>query len=291
VTLIISVLTDEYVALVSDRRITWREVSTTKRQEDSDIKTFNLYGQFIMGFTGLARIDNLRMEAWVSKVLNGVPSSEYFIALREEIEKAFSRLGYTGEIPHAFLAAGYSPISPGGRMYPLSIAVSNSTDRDDHFPSQEVSSKFKIYLDPLGNRRHAIYSAGWPVHDTTRRALEHRVRVVSKGDASNPRLVVMPLVMAMRDTARRSREHVGRSVLFTSLPRCAAPDPGVAVGESVDFHNRTASIYLPEDARNTDDSIFYAPACISPQMHIMGLRVYSGGPISPPREYPEGYPD
>lgn len=84
-TLIISVLTDQYVALVSDRRITTTGGGKPKRQEDSDIKTFNLYGQFIMGFTGLARIDGLRMEAWVSKVLTGVPAHEYFTVLRDEI--------------------------------------------------------------------------------------------------------------------------------------------------------------------------------------------------------------
>ena len=295
-TLIISVLTDQYVALVSDRRITWSEGGKTKRQEDSDIKTFNLYGQFIMGFTGLARIDGLRMEAWVSKVLDGIPAHDYFNVLREEIDAAFHRLRHAGKIPdafpHAFLAAGYAALTPGGRVYPLSIAISNSVDREGHLPTETVSSSFKIYLDPLGNRHHAIYSAGYRMHDTTKQALEHRIRVVTKGDASNPHLTVMPLVTALRDTARRSSEHVGRSALFTSLPRCAVPAPGVTAGlaarKGVDFRNQAASIYLPEDARSTDSSAFYAPACISPQMHLLGLRVYNGGPV-PPLGVEEGY--
>lgn len=241
-----------------------------------------------MGFTGLARIDGLRMEAWVSKVLTGVPTSDYFPALREAIDTSFQRLGYSGEIPHAFLAAGYASLSPGGRVYPLSIAISNSPDRGGHLPTEALSPSFGIYLDVLGNRHHAIYSAGWPVPDTTKRALEHRIRVVTKGDASNPRLAVMPLVTALRDTARRSSEHVGRSALFTSLPRCAAPDPGVMVGENVDFRTRAAAIYLPEDVRSTDKSVFYAPACVGPQMHIYGLRVYSHQRI-PPLGHEEGY--
>lgn len=241
-----------------------------------------------MGFTGLARIDGIRMEAWVSKVLTGVPTHDYFNALREEIDKAFHRLGCAGKMPHAFLAAGYASLSPGGRVYPLSVAISNSVDREGHLPTEKLASNFRIYLDPLGNRHHVIYSAGWLMQDTTKRALEHRIRVVTKGDSANPHLAVMPLVMALRDTARRSREHVGRSALFTSLPRCAVPDPGVTAGESTDFRTRAASIYLPEDARSTDSSAFYAPACISPQMHMIGLRVYNGGPI-PPLGSEEGY--
>jgi hypothetical protein len=165
-------------------------------------------------------------------------------------------------------------------------------DREGHLPTETVSSSFQIYLDPLGNRRHAIYSAGWSMQDSTKRALEHRIRVVTKGDASNPGLAVTPLVMALRDTARRSREHVGRSALFTSLPRCVTPAPGVTAGfpggKSIDFRNQTASIYLPEDVRSADSSVFYAPACISPQMHILGARVYNGGPV-PPLGSEEGY--
>lgn len=238
-----------------------------------------------MGFTGLARIDGLRMEAWVSKVLTGIPTHDYFNVLRDEIDAAFHRLRHAGKIPHAFLAAGYASLTPGGRIYPLSIAISNSVDREGHLPTETVSSSFKIYLDPLGNRRHAIYSAGWPMRDTTKQALERRIRFVTKGDASNPHLTVMPLVMALRDTARRSSEHVGRSALVTSLPRCAVPAPGVtaglAAGKSVNFRTQAASLYLPEDARSTDSSAFYAPACISPQMHLLGLRVYNGGRCRP----------
>ena len=69
---IISVLTDEYVALVSDRRVTWSD----GRQEDTDTKTFNLFGQFLMGFTGLARIGGYRVERWVADILRDVPTEE-----------------------------------------------------------------------------------------------------------------------------------------------------------------------------------------------------------------------
>jgi hypothetical protein len=279
-TLIISVLTDQYVALVSDRRITERRGNLITRQEDTDTKTFNLYGQFLMGFSGLARIDGLRIEAWVSKVLKNVPPPEYFNVLAREIDIAFRGLGCAGKIPHSFLAAGYASIQPDGRVYPLNVVISNNIDCDGKYSAHEPSDHFGIYLGPLGNRRRAIHSVGWTMRESTIRALDHRIRVVTKGEPSNPSLAIGPLVTALRDTARHSKEYVGKEALFASLPRLAVPCPGIAMGQ-VDFRKTAAALFLPNEARNADDAVMYAPACISPQIHIMGARVYSGMPSTP----------
>jgi hypothetical protein len=280
VTLIISVLTEQYVALVSDRRTTRTEGDVVTRQEDTDTKTFNLYGQFLMGFSGQARIDGLRIERWVGKVLIDVPSHEYFNVLAREIDIAFRRLGYSGKKPHAFLAAGYASLQPGGHVYPVNVIISNSIDNDGNFSVQALSDHFGIYLEPLGNRGRVIRSVGWTMRESTKRALDHRIRVVTKGDPSNPGLAIGPLVTALRDTARHSNNYVGQSVLFASLPRRAVPSPGITMGQ-VDFRQTTAALYLPEGVRNADKAAIYAPACISPQMHIMGFRVYSGMPSTP----------
>jgi hypothetical protein len=265
VTLIVSVLTEQYVALVSDRRTTWTQEDVVTRQEDTDTKTFNMYGQFLMGFSGLARINGLRIERWVGHVLAQVPSHEYFNVLKREIDIAFCRLGCAGKIPHAFLAAGYTSLQPGGHIYPINVIISNSIDHAGKFSAQALSDHFTIYWEPLGNRRRVIHSVGWPMRESTMLALTHRIRVVTKG----------PLVTALRDTARISKNYVGQAALFASLPRQAVPCPSVTIGE-VDFRKTTASLFLPEGARNADKAVTYAPACISSQMHMMGLKVYSG---------------
>jgi hypothetical protein len=133
-----------------------------KRQEDTDTKTFNMFGQFLMGFTGLTRIDGLRVERWVGKVLNGVPSTEYFRVLSKEIDAAFQRLGHSGKIPHAFLAVGYASLRPGGYGYAISVLISNSIDHEGQFSPEALSKSFHIYYDALGNRRQAIQTVGWP---------------------------------------------------------------------------------------------------------------------------------
>lgn len=279
-TLIITVLTDNYVALVSDRRTTWVHGDRITRQEDTDIKTFNLFGQFLMGFTGLARIDGLRVERWVSKVLSGVPTHEYFNVLTKEIDAAFRIHGHSGKIPHAFLASGYANLTPGGHIYPMNVVISNSIDQDGVFSKRALSDNFRIFIDPIGNRARVIRSVGWAMRENTMRALEHRIRVVTKGEPSNPSLSIGPLVTALRDTARHSMKHVGSAALFTSLPRCAAPCASVTMGQ-VDFRQTTAALFLPEGVRSVGEATMYAPACIGPQLHIMGIKVYSGKPSAP----------
>ena len=271
-TLIISALTEQYVALVSDRRITWTD---GRMQEDTDTKTFNLFGQFLMGFTGLARIDGFRIERWVSQILSGVPTEEYFSVLAREIDAAFLRLGYCGKIPHAFLAVGYAALKPNGQIYPMNIVISNSIGNDGNFSLSALSPEFGVYVEPLFNRRQVIRSVGWPMREATNRALAHRMRIVSKGDAANPALSVGPLVMALRDTARVSKEHVGSAVLFASLPRCAVPSPGIAMGQ-IDFRRQAAALFLPDTARSASEATIYAPACINPQLHTLGFKLYAG---------------
>jgi hypothetical protein len=284
-TLIIAALTDHYVALVSDRRITRSVRKKIISQEDTDTKTFNICGRFLMGFTGLARIDGLRIEAWASKVLVSVSPENYFTVLTREIEAAFNRLGHAGHIPHAFLAAGFMRDQPTSALRPASITISNSFDANGRFaPGQPVARQFTMQIEALGNRRQVAIAAGCPMHDTTVRALEHRLRVVTKGSPLDPRQSFGPLVTALRDTARRSNDYVGKSALLASLPKAAVPAPYIAAGQ-VDYGAQPASLYLREDVRGTDDAEVYAPAVICPGLHVFGARVYSG----PPRGTPNGY--
>jgi len=163
VTLITGVLTDEYVALMSDRRVTVKSGTRIVSQEDTDTKTIALGGQFLMGFTGLARIDKLRIEVWVGSVLNGVKLENYFEVLRREIEAAFVRERQAGRLPHAFLAVGYASLRPGGPVYALRVTISNSFDHRGRFSTAvPVSPQFRISVERLANRRQLIVPVGHP---------------------------------------------------------------------------------------------------------------------------------
>ncbi len=275
VTLITGVLTDRYVALISDLRVTHLVGQKVISQEDTDVKTIALGGQFLMGVTGLARINKLRIEAWVSWVLTGVPQERYFEVLREELERAFVREGQAGKQPHAFMAVGYTTDQPGGKVSPVSITISNSFDSTGTFsPDAPVLKEFQINAEHLGNRRQLIVSAGHPIHPTARKALEHRIRVVAKGDPGNPALTVWPLLTALRDTARRSRGFVGTTALFASMPKSALPDPSISSGQGMDYRKTVASVYLSDKAHHPADGAVRLPATISQRAHAYGLRVH-----------------
>lgn len=273
-TLILGVLTNQYVALISDRRVTTRVGTRIVSQEDTDVKAIALGGQFLMGFTGLARMDGRRIEAWASSVLRDVKPEDYFEVLRQKIEEAFVRDGQAGKMPHAFVAVGYASLQPGGPVYPLSVTVSNSFDSGGRFSTAvPVSPQFSISIERLGNRRQLIVPAGHPVHKTALRALEHRIRVVVRGEPSNPALTVGSLLMALRDTSRRSGGFVGTAAMFASMPRCALPNYSIAAGE-VDYRKQVAAVFLPDEARNAGDAAIYVPALINQQIHVFGIKVF-----------------
>jgi hypothetical protein len=282
VTLIIGVLTDQYVALVSDRRTTWTENGKVIRQEDTDTKTISLRGQFLMGFTGRARLDGLRIEAWASQKLRDAKPEDYFAVLGLETDTAFRRMRIDGKEPHAYLAVGYASLEPGGHVYPMRVIVSNSIDNNGRFVRDALASGFRMHVTPLGNRGQLVAAVGWRVGKATIDRLSSQIHVVRKGDPSNPALTIGPLVYALRETAKNSDECVGDAALFASLPRRGVPDHSMTSGvfSALDFRNKATSLYLPSDKRRPEDAVWHSAAVIGPGLHVMGASVYSG--VRPP---------
>lgn len=283
-TLILAALTDQYVALASDRRVTERLGSRITRQEDIDTKTFNICGHFLMGFTGLARIDGYRIESWVANVLAKVDTKDYFKVLMGEIDSAFRRLGHAGIIPHAFLAVGFAATRQTEDFRPLSIIISNSLNQQGRFTPTAPGNDFKIHVKPLGNRRQQVLTVGWPVSDDDMATLDYRVRVAARGEPTNPALSLPPLVLALRATADRSQGHVGHSILYASLPRKAVPASYISTGMS-DARNEPTSLFLPQQVRNARKADIYMPALICPELSMIGLQISPQGPIGPDEGY------
>jgi hypothetical protein len=119
--------------------------------------------------------------------------------------------------------------------------------------------------------------------DKVKEILEHKIRVVTRGDPFNPERAAGPLVYALRETAAKSKEHVGKAALFTSLPRCAVPSPGMVTGpmDQLDFRQLAVSLYLPDRVRNPRDADVYMPAFIGPQRNVIGVQIYPGTPKQP----------
>jgi len=91
-----------------------------------------------------------------------------------------------------------------------------------------------------------------------RNTTDFGIRIVARGDPSNPVLTVGPLLMALRDTSRRSSGFVGTAAVFASMPRCTLPDYSIAAGK-VNYRKQVASVFLPDDAQNAGDAVTYVP--------------------------------
>lgn len=237
-----------------------------------------------MGYTGLARFGKHRTERWVADTLSGVEPRDYFEALSIGLNAEFKRLGYAGKIPHAFVAVGYARLGKSDLLKPLSVTVSNSLNEEGRFEVNALERMFRIHVEPLGNRRQLVLSAGWTVTGDTFATLEHRLRSAAKGSPRDPALSVVPLVLALRGTADVSKNHVGRSVLFSSLPRVAVPAAYTVLGRC-DTRREPATLFLAQDVRHPRKADSYAPAIITPQVMMVGLQTSTEGWVGPTEGY------
>jgi hypothetical protein len=224
------------------------------------------------------------MERWVVEVLSGVEPANYFKVLTDEITAVFRRLGHTGRIPHAFLVVGFARDRQTEDLRPVSIIISNCLDSSGNFSLTSLGNKFRLRAEPLGNRRQLVRSVGWPVNEDTASTLDYRIRVAVRGEPLDPALTVGPLVLAIRDTASVSRDNVGESVLFSSLPKRAVPAPFVTMGQA-NMKVEPSAIFLPENIRHPRKADAYGPALICPNMMMTGIAISTKGPIGPEEGY------
>jgi hypothetical protein len=101
-----------WLALASDRRITWQIGGAAADWEDTENKAVVLCGHFLLGYTGFARLGGVKTEQWVVDQLSGAAPSSYFRVLTTEAQKAVDDL----HVPldrsgHAFVAVGFSAVS------------------------------------------------------------------------------------------------------------------------------------------------------------------------------------
>jgi hypothetical protein len=128
VTLIVPFISEEFVALASDRRITWEIGGASTRWEDTENKAVVLAGHFLMGYTGFARLGGVKTEQWVVEKLVGVDPSSYFSVLAAEAEPVVRAMKQPLERSgHAFVAVGYGRFrTDPAALHASAVTVSNA---------------------------------------------------------------------------------------------------------------------------------------------------------------------
>lgn len=224
-TLVVYVVTDEYVAVVSDRRVTSFVGGELISQEDTGMKTFLLGGQHLMGYTGVARFGSKSMEDWLVKPLSGVPTTEMPEAIRSAIQAVFAARTRLAVVPHVFCVAGFDVVpGSGGTTYrPVIRLISNCLSDSGALDYDIVRASFRIEEVHLGNRKQIIGAVGHRVPQELLRGLQRYVRIALKANPLDPELIYGQMVALVRQVAVASAGTVGESVLLTSLPRVVVP--------------------------------------------------------------------
>lgn len=278
-TLITTILTDEYVILASDRRVTWRRGSMSDRYEDVAMKSFILGGHLIMGFTGVAVIEGKPMERWLGEILSGVHTHDMIATIQSRIQEVFDRNPSLSGVPHTFVAAGFMKRRSDGRMIPVEILLSNCMNRRGVPDPRRVNGRFLGRKIELGNQRHNVITIGWDVRAEDLQELDRLVRVSLKANPREPLLLFSPTVEMMRDVARRSHGGVGESILFASIPRQSVPIDGWALpieGQKPDSEGYPVALYAEKDSLDPDSALQYFPAMYWKETSVTGIEIREG---------------
>ncbi|MEZ0141485.1 hypothetical protein AB1285_02110 [Microbacterium sp. NRRL B-14842] len=262
-TLITAVLTDEYVVMASDRRVTWRHGTRTERFEDSAMKCFVLGGHLLMGFTGVAVIEGKSMELWLGETISRVDTADMIGELQKRIQEVFDRTPSLSGQPHSFFAAGFLRRRPDGKFIPVGILLSNCMNRAGVPDPRRVNGTFLGRKMRLGNQRHHVLTIGWDVPEVERQSLDRQVRIALKANSRDPLLIAGPVIEMMRRVAGKSRGGVGESILFSSMPRVSVPIDGWALpiaGMKPDSANTPMALYFEKNTLDPDSALIYLPA-------------------------------
>lgn len=288
-TLVVFVLTEEYMILASDRRVTTTVRGRPIKFEDSAMKSFLLNGQLMMGFTGIATLDGLSMERWVAETLQGVAPNDMPAALRDGMSAHYARHPELAGIPHHFRLAGFA-FNPqrNPSTFPIGYEVGNAQwlAKGDRVAYANVG-EFRVVQNIFGNRKQAVGAVGAPYSLKALRSLEGTVRQLRRAYPVDPYPLYAPMVAFIRNVAARSGGTVGNTVLVASIPRSAVPaaDMGwsVPLVESalVFSRDQPTAVVFPEDAT---DPVMNLPALIYPGIQLVGFQLEQHDGDAPPAD-------
>jgi hypothetical protein len=288
-TLVVAYADPDYVALASDRRITWTFPDRPDEPwEDVENKAVLLHGQFLLGYTGNARLGGLRTEQWITQTLAGA-----------DPQSLLSRLGYeTGTVlapafdagqdtSHAYGAAGFLGTSRD-EARPVIVEISNALDASGRWvpPSRE----FKLRSHELGQRPMLLCTYGQEVRPTHKSAYERRIREYRKNHPDKIVGVLEAMIELIRDVAEGNR-YVSSSVSVAVLPRVGSGSDAcdVPFGGISDPVELCTAFTVPgrEEVREGKKRSFYPPAIVSRDGWVMGgaeIQLDADGLLDSPRD-------
>lgn len=226
-TLLLGLLTQDYVLLAADRRVTFIQSGDVK--DDEQCKLVSFCGHTAIAYTGLAELGGCPTHEWICHRLVDVRAAgplEAYAALREAASEAFERLDRNPPYSHTFVLAGFAPMKGGG-WGPYFAPVSNTYVHDGKAPRlQSPSNRFNAFLRLLKpSELYAGCREGVHLMPGRENLLDRNVRRLLQrgvGPKEMLRLLVDEIVFTATEMERlKGKSSVGKTVLAVSIPRGA----------------------------------------------------------------------
>ncbi len=277
-------MSQDFVALASDRRITWKIGGASRRWEDTENKAIVLAGHFLMGYTGFARLGQVKTEQWVVEKLSGVDPPSYFTVLAAEAEKAVKAMGQPLERSgHAFAAVGYGALRAegSGELRPFGVTVSNALGHGEFgtwAPAKHFVARKTPPLLREDNFRLNAFGTSPP-----REVIDDTVDLIRRYRKRHPTRVLGVLQLLV-DLVRRTAdqcEGVSKDVSVSVLPRTAVPATAVAMpvasGLLLDPIETLTCMFVP-DGSAVERAAVYGPAIVLPGLMMRGAEIWTTKP-------------
>jgi hypothetical protein len=281
-TLIVVFLSDEFVALASDRRITWTIGGSSSRWEDTENKAVVLAGQYLLGYTGFARLGGVKTERWITEKLSGADPATYFPVLTSATEAAVNALGLPAERSgHAFIAVGYTaiPEDASGALHPSGVTISNALRWG--YGTWRPTRTFEAgRVRPSGRYEFRLNAVGIP---PSRDLLEKTIDLIRRYRKAQPSkmLGVLQIMVELIRHVAAHDDGVSEDVSVSVLPRSAVPAQHFAMptksGHLPDPFQELTCMFVPAN-RDAAQAEVYGPASVSPGLSMYGAETWSSKP-------------
>lgn len=289
-TLITFVQTTEYAVLASDRRLTVTSGRRTLNQEDRATKGFVLWGQMLMGFTGIAILDGEPMESWATAKLADALPNEGPEVLASAMDAYYAAHPEVRPHAHHFQALGfaYNPTA-SPQAWAMGFGVGNAqwTASRDRVSASGVQPRFRVVRNLVGNQGPIVGAVGSPYSLGALQRLRKTVSIAVRANPLDPSYIFEPMVDFTRETASRSGGTVGEVVTVCSIPRTGIPFPPVSVSVPLQTADYSAArmgpfshTYYPPDVQERTE---FLPATAHYGIATAGATIALGTePVTPP---------
>lgn len=215
-TLITALVARKWVAIASDRRITFvggNGVSTW--QEDATVKSVVHDGRYVLGFAGVVPPDPGHVDMWLAGVLSQRRSGRVDEYLQNALQQQWDSDPALHRKPAAIVAVGFRPDATTH-----GFLISNALTAQGGLSPYNVSARFRR----RGFSSPAVHMIGEYTDDETRRRLTALVKADSLLTPLTYENLVAEMVQAQHEVADGSEGRVGREFVLTTLPLHAAGD-------------------------------------------------------------------